>query len=113
MTEITDDLLSRIAVPAPNGVRVFIKVRPGDNRHRPPRLVATGDDRYALEIGVTAVAEDGKANKAVIAALAEALHLPKVRLDIIAGQTSRLKTILIQTDLDHLRRCLTGFIQND
>lgn len=48
-----------------------------------------------LKLSVTAVAEDGKANKAVIALLAKRLKLPKSAIEIASGQTSRHKTLLI------------------
>ena len=47
---------------------------------------------------VTAVPEDGKANKAVIALLAKRLKLPKSAIDIASGATDRRKTLLIDGD---------------
>ncbi len=47
----------------------------------------------ALKIAVTAPPEDGKANAAVIQAIAKWLCIAKSNVDITAGQTSRIKTI--------------------
>lgn len=47
------------------------------------------------KVYVTVVAEDGKANKAVIELLAKALGLPKSSLTITHGFTSREKIIKI------------------
>lgn len=49
----------------------------------------------ALKAQVTAPPEDGKANQAVIALLAETWRLPKSSFDVIKGQTARAKTIRV------------------
>ena len=51
------------------------------------------------KVYVTAPAVDGKANKAVIEALAEHFGVKKGRIEIIKGLKSRLKTIKINDDL--------------
>ena len=43
------------------------------------------------QIAVTAAPEKGKANKAIIAVLAEALSLAKSEIELISGETSRRK----------------------
>ncbi|MCM2373508.1 DUF167 domain-containing protein [Aporhodopirellula aestuarii] len=52
-----------------------------------------GEHDGSLKVVVTAPPEDGKANAAVIAAIAKWLGTSKSRIDITAGQTSRIKTI--------------------
>lgn len=49
-----------------------------------------------IHIAVNAPAEDGKANAAVIEALAHALGVAKSRLTLIRGATSRDKVIRLQ-----------------
>jgi uncharacterized protein YggU (UPF0235/DUF167 family) len=46
-----------------------------------------------LKVKVTAVAEDGKANEAIIALIASQFGIPKSRLAILRGATSRIKVI--------------------
>ncbi|WP_299926697.1 DUF167 domain-containing protein [uncultured Pelagimonas sp.] len=48
-----------------------------------------------MRIYVTTVPENGKANAAVIKLLAKALGVPKSRLSLIRGETSRDKVIRI------------------
>ncbi len=48
-----------------------------------------------LKAQVTAPPEDGKANAAVIALLAEEWRLPKSSFDVIKGQTARAKTVRV------------------
>lgn len=49
----------------------------------------------ALKAQVTAPPENGKANDAVIALLAETWRLPKSSFDVIKGQTARTKTVSV------------------
>lgn len=46
-----------------------------------------------LQVKVTAAAEGGKANAAVCALLAKALHVPKTSVRVIRGETARHKRI--------------------
>jgi uncharacterized protein len=53
------------------------------------------DNSWVIRVYVTAIAEDGKANDAVIKLLAKALNIPKSSLTITRGLTSRNKTLTI------------------
>ena len=59
---------------------------------------ATGDAKgeAVLKMSVTAVPEKGKANQAMIKALAKTWSLPKTQLSVIAGSKNRRKTVLIE-----------------
>ncbi len=50
----------------------------------------------ALKIAVTVPPEDGKANKAVLEALRELLHLKRSQVELLSGETSRDKRFLIR-----------------
>ncbi len=60
-----------------------------------PRARRTALDTAAgaLKAAVTAPPEDGKANDAVIALLADQWHLPKSSFTVIKGATARGKTL--------------------
>ena len=73
----------------PSGVTVDLRVQPRARR------AALDPADGALKVQVTAPPEDGKANAAVIALLAEQWHLPKSSFDVIKGQTARAKTIRV------------------
>lgn len=49
-----------------------------------------------LHVKVRAVAEKGRANKAVIELLAEYFSVAKSQIEIVSGQTNRNKRILLQ-----------------
>jgi hypothetical protein len=89
------------AVPEPfapgrkgGGVTAKVRVKPGAAQERVRGLVQTSEG-LAIEVSVTAPPADGRANAAVIAALAKDWRLPKSALTIVSGNKGRVKTILI------------------
>ncbi len=75
-------------------VTVEVKVQP---KARRLAVLGTGTDGR-LRIAVTAAPEDGKANRAVIDVLAKSLGVPARTIEVIAGATSREKTLRITGD---------------
>ena len=69
--------------------RIEVRVQPGARRNEVTRH---GGE---LRVRVTAPAERGKANEAVIGLLAEQLSVPKSALRVARGASSRRKTIEI------------------
>jgi uncharacterized protein len=58
----------------------------------------------SLKARLTAPPIDGAANEALVALLADHLHIPKRAIQIVRGATSRLKTVEIDgLTLDELR----------
>lgn len=70
------------------GVVIRVKAIP-----RARRDEVRGVDGGALKIAVTAPAEKGKANKAVLMLLAKLLGVSRGNLRLLSGQTSRFKRI--------------------
>ena len=61
---------------------------------RADAIVLPGDaDSAPLQVRITQIAEDGKANAAVLALLAKALGRPKSALEMVLGATSRTKVV--------------------
>jgi len=73
----------------PYGVTVELRVQARARR------VALEPADGALKAAVTAPPEDGKANAAVIALLAERWRLPRSSFDVLKGQTSRSKIVRV------------------
>jgi uncharacterized protein len=69
-------------------MKLRVRVQPGA---RKPGVEALPDG--TLKIKVTAPAHEGKANQAVIEALAVHLRIPKSRVRILSGETSRSKLV--------------------
>ena len=82
----------------PRGVSVSVKVQPKSRR---PGIQGRGESARGpcLRIGVNEAPEDGRANRAACAVLAEALHVPQSAVAVTAGQTSRDKTLLVAGDV--------------
>jgi uncharacterized protein (TIGR00251 family) len=78
---------------ARDGVRVRVRLTPRASASRLVGLVAEADGGVALKIMVTAAAEGGKANDALIALLARAWRLAKSDIAIVAGASERRKTL--------------------
>jgi uncharacterized protein (TIGR00251 family) len=71
-----------------------------------------GEHDGALKVAVTAAPEQGKANKAILEVLRDALDLKRSQIEQISGETSRDKRFLIR-DLsrDELATRLTALLQ--
>lgn len=78
--------LTHLARP---GAEIAIRVTPKASRDR---ILVEGED---IRVYVTTVPEDGKANAAVQKLLAKALGVPKTRLVLVRGATSRDKVFRI------------------
>ncbi len=74
------------------GARIEIRVQP-----RASRNTISGVRAGVLRIRVTAPPVDGQANAAAIALLAEALGVPKSRIRLVKGASSREKTLAVES----------------
>jgi uncharacterized protein len=82
---------------AGDAVLLAVKVQP--KSHRPGvqgRAPALEGER--LRLGVTEAAEDGRANRAACALIARALDVPLAAVEVVAGATSRQKTLRVTGD---------------
>jgi uncharacterized protein (TIGR00251 family) len=73
-----------------DGCILNVRIHPGARKN-----AITGTHDNALKISLTTPPVDGRANEALIAFLADALQIPKSRIDLLTGQTSRTKTLRI------------------
>ncbi len=73
------------------GTRLRLRVKPGGRRN-----AVVGPHGGALKLTVTAAPERGKANHAVIELLARALSVPPSSIEIVSGETSPNKTVLVR-----------------
>lgn len=74
----------------PDGCILPVRVHPGAKRN-----AVTGVHDGSLKISLTTPPTDGRANEALIAFIAERLHIPRSRIAILTGATSRSKTLSI------------------
>jgi hypothetical protein len=84
-------------------VELRVKAQPKSRR---PGVGGVSPDGAALRVAVTAAPEDGRANRAVCAAVAEALQVAPSAVSVTQGATSRLKTLRIAGDPARLSETL-------
>lgn len=86
-----------------------LKVVPGASRDR---FLGEWDGR--AKIAVAAPPEDGKANKAVCALLAKLMGVHRREVEVVQGQTSPLKTVVIRSaTLEQVRTALSRALNMD
>jgi uncharacterized protein (TIGR00251 family) len=71
---------------------IQVKITPNSSENR-----VISEENGVLKVKVSAPAEDGKANKALIEVLAAHFKLPKRCIIIKSGMTSRLKQVIIES----------------
>src|SRR5207245_8703517 len=80
------------------GISVALRVTPRGGRDDIDGIVTLANGRSVLKVRVRAIAEGGEANRAVTELLAKALGVPKGKVRILSGTTSRLKQIAVDGD---------------
>jgi uncharacterized protein YggU (UPF0235/DUF167 family) len=80
------------------GVSVALRVTPRGGRDDIDGLETLADGRVVVKVRVRAIADGGEANRAVTEMVAKALGVPKARVRILSGTTSRLKQIAVDGD---------------
>jgi hypothetical protein len=90
---------------APGGTFLNLRLTPKASENRIGPVVTDADGIAVLKVAVTAVPEDGKANKALIKLLAKSWRLPKTAMSVTKGARDRRKTLLIDAPVaDLLKR---------
>jgi len=93
------------------GISVALRVTPRGGRDDIDGIETLADGRSVLKVRVRAIADGGEANRAVTELLAKSLRVPKARVRLLSGATSRLKQVAIDGDpatLGEALRALTS-----
>ena len=77
------------------GVDLFVRLTPKAALDRLEGVETSADGRSHLKARVRAVPENGAANQALQRLVAKALGVPASAVSVVAGGTSRLKTLRI------------------
>ena len=80
------------------GISIALRVTPRGGRDDIDGVETLANGRSVLKVRVRAIADGGAANKAVTELLAGALRVPKARVKILSGATSRLKQVAVDGD---------------
>ena len=75
-----------------NGLLLTVRIVPNSSKNE---IVKTEN---GIKIKITAQPVDGKANKALIEFLSKKIKIPKSAIEIVRGETSKEKTLLLKTD---------------
>ncbi len=91
----------------PGGTLLHLRVKPGARKNE-----ILGVHGGALKLGVVARPDKGKANRGVLKLLAKILDLAPSAIELVAGNTSRDKTVLVPLSAaqvgDRLQVCKSG-----
>ena len=79
----------------PEGLLIDVRVQPKSSKN-----IIVGIHAKALKIKLSAPPVEGKANKALIQLIAKLLRCPKTAVEIISGQASRNKRLLVHIERD-------------
>jgi uncharacterized protein len=88
------------------GISVALRVTPRGGRDDIDGLETLANGRTVVKVRVRAIADGGEANRAVTELLAKALGVPKAKVRILSGATSRLKQIAVDGDPARLGEAL-------
>jgi uncharacterized protein YggU (UPF0235/DUF167 family) len=80
------------------GISVALRVTPRGGRDDIDGVETLANGRTVVKARVRAIADGGEANRAVTELLAKALGVPKAKVRILSGMTSRLKQIAVDGD---------------
>ena len=80
------------------GISVALRVTPRSGRDGIDGLETLANGRTVVKVRVRAIADGGEANRAVTELIAKALGVPKAKVRILSGTTSRHKQIAVDGD---------------
>jgi uncharacterized protein (TIGR00251 family) len=81
-----------------DGTLFRVRLTPKGGRDAVEGWERAADGREHLKARVRAAPEDGKANAALLALLAETLGVPRSALSLAGGEKARLKTVRVAGD---------------
>src|ERR1700744_4166914 len=88
------------------GISVALRVTPRGGRDEIDGIETLANGRTVLKLRVRALAEGGEANRAVTELLAKTLGVPKAKVRLVSGITSRLNQVAIDGDPKQLGEAL-------
>ena len=87
-----------------DGIILQLRISPNASKNE----IITTDDM--LKVKITAQPVEGKANKALVGFLSKQFKVPKSYIEILKGQTSKDKTVLIKTTSDECISKIKSYI---
>ena len=81
-----------------DGISVALRVTPRGGRDDIDGIETLTNGRSVVKVRVRAIADGGEANRAVTELMAKVLGVPKARVKILSGMTSRIKQVAVDGD---------------
>jgi uncharacterized protein len=94
-----------------NGLRIRVRLTPRGGRDALEGVEALADGRVVLTARVRAAPEKGLANAALETLVAKSLRVPKSALTVVAGGTSRIKTVEVSGNAADLAEALEALLR--
>jgi uncharacterized protein (TIGR00251 family) len=91
-------LPERVLRATQTGLRIAVRLSPRAAADRVIGIADTAGGGAVLKVAVSAPAQDGRANEALLRLLARSWAVPRRDLTIVAGTTSRNKEVAITGD---------------
>ncbi len=93
-----------------NGMIIRVRLSPNSSSCSVNGIMAAADGYNLLKISVNAVPEKGKANKELIEFIAKKIKLPKSTIEIISGDTERVKRLLLNGKFNELEEKIINWL---
>jgi uncharacterized protein YggU (UPF0235/DUF167 family) len=95
----------------PDGLDLFVRLTPKSSVDAIDGVQEAADSSVHLAARVRAVPDKGAANAALERLLADRLDLPKRAVSVVAGSTSRLKTVRLTGETAEIVRAVEAAIR--
>jgi hypothetical protein len=99
------------ATAKPDGIVLHVRLTPKSSAARIAGVEDHGG-KPVLKAYVTTPPEDGKANAALVALIADWIGAPKSAVSMAAGQKSRLKSVAVSGDAGKLMEKIAALLAN-
>ena len=94
-----------------DGILLDIRLTPNAAHNRIEDIFIDGNGHSRLKVKVTAIAEKGKANNALVKLLSKSIKCGRGNIDIVIGEFDRNKTLLIKGDTPALEKELKSWLR--
>ena len=92
------------------GLMIRVRISPNSSSCAVNGIMDSADGAKLLKISLKSVPEKGKANKELIDFLAQKMRIPKIDIELVSGETQRVKKILFYGEAKLLKKQLYNWL---
>ena len=93
-----------------NGMILRVRLNPNSSSCSVNGIMNTADGNYLLKISVNYVPEKCKPNKELVEFIAKKIKIPKSTIEIISGETERVKRLLLNGKYKELEEKIVNWL---